>query len=190
MLVVDEAHYLRNRESQAWQAVNALPRQFLLLLTATPVQNSLEELYNLVTLLQPGQLPVAQGIPRPLPRSQTPAPAARAGGTAPAARPGHDPQHPRQRRLRTCRRAGPRRCCSSRTRPSARSGSNGRPNCAPSWRSSTPARPASGAGCCCRPPAAARPPGAPRWKNFPTAPPRAPGASSRRWKQAGGANAN
>ena len=57
MLVIDEAHYLRNRTSQAWQAVNALPRQFLLLLSATPVQNSLEELYNLVTLLQPGQLP-------------------------------------------------------------------------------------------------------------------------------------
>jgi SNF2 family DNA or RNA helicase len=57
VLVVDEAHYLRNRESQAWQAVNVLPRQFLLLLTATPVQNSLEELYNLITLLQPGQLP-------------------------------------------------------------------------------------------------------------------------------------
>lgn len=57
LLVVDEAHYLRNRDSQAWQAVSILPRQFLLLLTATPVQNSLEELYNLVTLLQPGQLP-------------------------------------------------------------------------------------------------------------------------------------
>src|SRR5207245_3353238 len=57
MVIVDEAHYLRNRSSQAWQAVNALPRQFLLLLTATPVQNSLEDLYNLVTLLQPGQLP-------------------------------------------------------------------------------------------------------------------------------------
>ena len=57
LLIVDEAHYLRNRDSLAWQAVNALPRQFLLLLTATPVQNSLEELYNLVTLLMPGQLP-------------------------------------------------------------------------------------------------------------------------------------
>jgi hypothetical protein len=57
LLIVDEAHYLRNRASQAWQAVNALPRKFLLLLTATPVQNSLEELYNLVTLLQPGHLP-------------------------------------------------------------------------------------------------------------------------------------
>jgi hypothetical protein len=38
LLIVDEAHYLRNRESQAWQAVNVLPRQFLLLLTATPVR--------------------------------------------------------------------------------------------------------------------------------------------------------
>lgn len=57
MLIVDEAHHLRNQSSQAWQAVNALPRQFLLLLTATPVQNSLDELYNLVTLLQPGHLP-------------------------------------------------------------------------------------------------------------------------------------
>jgi superfamily II DNA or RNA helicase len=57
LLIVDEAHHLRNRESQAWQAVNVLPRQFLLLLTATPVQNSLDELYNLITLLQPGHLP-------------------------------------------------------------------------------------------------------------------------------------
>jgi SNF2 family DNA or RNA helicase len=57
MVIVDEAHYLRNRTSKAWQAVNALPRQFILLLTATPVQNSLEDLYNLVTLLRPGHLP-------------------------------------------------------------------------------------------------------------------------------------
>jgi len=57
LLIIDEAHYLRNRSSQAWRAVNILPRQFLLLLTATPVQNSLEDLYNLVTLLKPGHLP-------------------------------------------------------------------------------------------------------------------------------------
>ena len=57
MVIVDEAHYLRNRTSKAWQAINALPRQFILLLTATPVQNSLEDLYNLVTLLKPGHLP-------------------------------------------------------------------------------------------------------------------------------------
>jgi superfamily II DNA or RNA helicase len=57
MVIVDEAHYLRNRASKAWEAVNSLPRRFLLLLTATPVQNSLEDLYNLVTLLKPGHLP-------------------------------------------------------------------------------------------------------------------------------------
>ena len=57
MVIVDEAHYLRNRSSKAWRAVNALPRQFMLFLTATPVQNSLEDLYNLVTLLRPGHLP-------------------------------------------------------------------------------------------------------------------------------------
>src|SRR5207245_6448585 len=62
ILIVDEAHYLRNRESQGWQAINSLPRQFLLLLTATPVQNSLEELYNLVMLLQPGKLPSTQEL--------------------------------------------------------------------------------------------------------------------------------
>jgi superfamily II DNA or RNA helicase len=56
MLIVDEAHHLRNRTSVSWDTVSSLPRKFLLLLTATPVQNSLEELYNLVTLLQPGQL--------------------------------------------------------------------------------------------------------------------------------------
>ena len=57
MVIIDEAHHLRNRTSKAWQAANALQRQFLLLLTATPVQNSIEELYNLVTLLKPGHLP-------------------------------------------------------------------------------------------------------------------------------------
>ncbi|MBV8224538.1 MAG: DEAD/DEAH box helicase [Verrucomicrobia bacterium] len=57
MVIVDEAHYLRNQSSKAWQAVNSLQRQFILLLTATPVQNSLEDLYNLVTLLRPGHLP-------------------------------------------------------------------------------------------------------------------------------------
>lgn len=60
LLIVDEAHHLRNRTSKAWQAVNRLPRQFLLLLTATPVQNSLEDLYHLVALLDAGGLPAPQ----------------------------------------------------------------------------------------------------------------------------------
>ncbi len=56
LVIVDEAHHLRNARTVLWQFVNRLRRTYLLLLTATPVQNDLEELFNLVTLLQPGQL--------------------------------------------------------------------------------------------------------------------------------------
>lgn len=56
LVVVDESHVLRKRTSSAWKLIQELPQKFLLLLTATPVQNDLEELYNLVTLLRPGQL--------------------------------------------------------------------------------------------------------------------------------------
>lgn len=59
LVIVDEAHHLRNRESKSWQLVSQLKKRFLLLLTATPVQNDLEELFNLVTLLRPGQLGTA-----------------------------------------------------------------------------------------------------------------------------------
>jgi len=56
MLIVDEAHRLRNHLTQAWKFIDALSLKYLLLLTATPVQNDLRELYNLVTLLRPGVL--------------------------------------------------------------------------------------------------------------------------------------
>lgn len=56
LLIVDEAHRLRNHLTQGWKFVDALSLKYLLLLTATPVQNDLRELYNLVTLLKPGLL--------------------------------------------------------------------------------------------------------------------------------------
>jgi len=56
MLVVDEAHRLKNRRSLNWQFVNRIHRHYCLLLTATPVQNRLDELHSLVTLLKPGHL--------------------------------------------------------------------------------------------------------------------------------------
>jgi SNF2 family DNA or RNA helicase len=56
MVIVDEAHHLKNRSTLNWRLVNAIKKTFLLLVTATPVQNNLEELYNLVTLLKPGHL--------------------------------------------------------------------------------------------------------------------------------------
>lgn len=54
VVVVDEAHHLRDQASASYRLVNGLQKRFLLLLSATPVQNSLLELYNLLTLLQPG----------------------------------------------------------------------------------------------------------------------------------------
>ena len=54
LVIVDEAHHLKNRATANWKLVNALQKRFLLLLSATPVQNSLVELYNLLTLLKPG----------------------------------------------------------------------------------------------------------------------------------------
>ncbi len=56
LVVVDEAHHLKNRTTAGYRLLDALKSRFLLLLTATPVENDLEELYNLVTLLKPGQL--------------------------------------------------------------------------------------------------------------------------------------
>ncbi len=56
MVIVDEAHHLKNRSTLNWKLVNTIQKSFLLMLTATPVQNNLEELFNLVTLLQPGHL--------------------------------------------------------------------------------------------------------------------------------------
>lgn len=56
LVIVDEAHHLKNRRTLNWKLVNALQKTFLLLLTATPVENNLEELFNLVTLLVPGHL--------------------------------------------------------------------------------------------------------------------------------------
>jgi len=54
LVIVDEAHHLKSRTTQNYRLVDALRKRFLLLLSATPVQNSLVELYNLLTLLKPG----------------------------------------------------------------------------------------------------------------------------------------
>lgn len=56
LVIVDEAHHLKNRNTVAFKFVNSLQKKYIFLLTATPVQNNLEELYNLITLLKPGQL--------------------------------------------------------------------------------------------------------------------------------------
>src|SRR2546428_11545833 len=56
LIVVDEADRLKNRFSLNWRFVAGLTKKYMLLLTATPVQNDMDELFNLVSLLTPGQL--------------------------------------------------------------------------------------------------------------------------------------
>jgi len=55
LVIVDEAHRVKRRGSSSWRLVDGLRSRFLLLLTATPIETDLEELYQLVTLLKPGQ---------------------------------------------------------------------------------------------------------------------------------------
>ncbi|MGL4648254.1 MAG: DEAD/DEAH box helicase [Caldilineaceae bacterium] len=64
LLVVDEAHKLKNRSTQAWQFVNRIRKRYVLMLTATPVQNDLMELYSLITILSPGQLGTVRSFRR------------------------------------------------------------------------------------------------------------------------------
>ncbi|WP_274650305.1 DEAD/DEAH box helicase [Paenibacillus humicola] len=56
LLIIDEAHKLKNKKTTNYRFINQLRKKYCLLLTATPVQNELDELYNLITLLKPGQL--------------------------------------------------------------------------------------------------------------------------------------
>src|SRR5207248_2718212 len=56
LVIVDEAHKVKSQRDATYQFTEKIERDFILLLTATPLQNDLRELYNLVTLLRPGQL--------------------------------------------------------------------------------------------------------------------------------------
>ena len=64
LVIVDEAHRLKKQTTQAYQLVSRLKKKYMLLLTATPVENDLEELFHLITLLQPGQLETASSFKR------------------------------------------------------------------------------------------------------------------------------
>ena len=56
MLMVDEAHKLKEKNTIRWRFVDKLQKKRFLLLTATPFQNDLLELYNLLHLLKKGHL--------------------------------------------------------------------------------------------------------------------------------------
>ncbi|WP_017755753.1 DEAD/DEAH box helicase [Calidifontibacillus oryziterrae] len=56
MVIIDEAHKLKNNKTKNYEFVQNLKKKFCLLLTATPIQNKVEEIFNLVSLLKPGHL--------------------------------------------------------------------------------------------------------------------------------------
>ncbi|XP_030181039.1 chromodomain-helicase-DNA-binding protein 1-like isoform X1 [Lynx canadensis] len=60
VLVVDEAHRLKNQSSLLHKTLSEFSVVFSLLLTGTPIQNSLQELYSLLSFVEPDVFPKEQ----------------------------------------------------------------------------------------------------------------------------------
>jgi SNF2 family DNA or RNA helicase len=58
-VVLDEAQHIKNRETQNAQAVKAIRSQYRLVLTGTPLENSLLDLWSIFDFLMPGYLGAA-----------------------------------------------------------------------------------------------------------------------------------
>jgi SNF2 family DNA or RNA helicase len=56
LIVVDEAHNMKNQKTIGYKFVYNIQRKNTILMTATPIQNEMSELYNLINLLKPGIL--------------------------------------------------------------------------------------------------------------------------------------
>lgn len=56
LVIVDEAHRLKNHRTLNHTFVKSIKKKYCLLLTATPIQNNILELFNLVSIIKPGLL--------------------------------------------------------------------------------------------------------------------------------------
>ena len=65
-VVLDEAQHIKNRQTQNAQAVKAVRARHRLVLTGTPLENSVLDLWSIFDFLMPGYLGTAQGFPRAL----------------------------------------------------------------------------------------------------------------------------
>ena len=54
VLILDEAHYVKNEETDRYDLIDQISYDYAFFLTATPIQNELTDLYNIVSLLRPG----------------------------------------------------------------------------------------------------------------------------------------
>lgn len=55
-VLIDEAHKLKNHKTKNYEFVRQIKKKYCLLLTATPIQNDLMEIFNLIAILRPGHL--------------------------------------------------------------------------------------------------------------------------------------
>lgn len=53
LIIFDEAQRIKNFETKTAEAVKRLPRQHVLILTGTPLENKLEDVYSIVQFLDP-----------------------------------------------------------------------------------------------------------------------------------------
>ncbi len=56
LIILDEAQRIKNFETKTAEAVKNLPRQHAIILTGTPLENKLEDVYSLVQFLDPERL--------------------------------------------------------------------------------------------------------------------------------------
>jgi SNF2 family DNA or RNA helicase len=87
LIIVDEAHRVRAPRSASGKLIRELRSRHLLLLTATPVENRLQDLYEIVSLVAPGLLGTAAQF--------------RAAHGAGSAAPDHEPRNVAALRKRT-----------------------------------------------------------------------------------------
>jgi len=87
LIIVDEAHRVRAPRSASGKLIRELRSRHLLLLTATPVENRLQDLYEMVSLVAPGLLGTAAQF--------------RAAHGAGSAAPDHEPRNVAALRKRT-----------------------------------------------------------------------------------------
>ncbi|WP_135304859.1 DEAD/DEAH box helicase [Haloarcula amylovorans] len=60
VLVLDEAHYARNHDTKRYDLLSNVEYEEAFFATATPVQNNISDLYNIVNLIRPGLLGTRQ----------------------------------------------------------------------------------------------------------------------------------
>ncbi|WP_448070559.1 DEAD/DEAH box helicase [Georgenia yuyongxinii] len=75
-LVLDEAQFVKNHQAQTYQCARKLPAPFKLAITGTPLENSLMDLWSLLSIVAPGMFPdpkkFTEAYRRPIERGTDP----------------------------------------------------------------------------------------------------------------------